>query len=173
MAAHNLDMRLVLALVFPVLAAAQDGKFEAEFNKRWTATRKLTIGVAEAMRADEYAFKPDPPSMNFGEQMLHIAWADYAFCSALKDEKMPDAKAPEGSAGKDVIVKYLADSWDYCTRQIGSVTDTQMNAIHSTPDGRLNGHELLLALYVHLAHHRGQAEIYLRIKGIAPPPYVY
>jgi uncharacterized damage-inducible protein DinB len=48
-----------------------------------------------------------------------------------------------------------------------------MNAIHSTPDGRLNGRELLLAAYVHLAHHRGQAEIYLRIKGIKPPPYVF
>jgi hypothetical protein len=25
--------------------------------------------------------------------------------------------------------------------------------------------------YVHIAHHRGQAEIYLRDKGIRPPPY--
>ena len=43
----------------------------------------------------------------------------------------------------------------------------------TSPDGRLNGREILLALYVHMAHHRGQAEVYLRIKGVAPPPYVF
>jgi uncharacterized damage-inducible protein DinB len=26
-------------------------------------------------------------------------------------------------------------------------------------------------MYVHVAHHRGQAEIYLRDKGIKPPSY--
>jgi len=26
-------------------------------------------------------------------------------------------------------------------------------------------------LLVHMAHHRGQAEVYLRLKGITPPPY--
>jgi hypothetical protein len=42
-----------------------------------------------------------------------------------------------------------------------------------SPDGRLNGRELMLALYVHVAHRRGQQEVYLRIKGIKPPPYVF
>jgi hypothetical protein len=36
------------------------------------------------------------------------------------------------------------------------------------PDGTLRGREILLALYVHVAHHRGQAEVYLRDKGINP-----
>ena len=35
--------------------------------------------------------------------------------------------------------------------------------------GRVNG--ILLAMYIHVAHHRGQAEIYLRDNGIKPPPY--
>jgi uncharacterized damage-inducible protein DinB len=48
-----------------------------------------------------------------------------------------------------------------------------MDRPHSSPDGRLNGRELLLAMYVHMAHHRGQQEVYLRIKGIAPPQYVF
>jgi uncharacterized damage-inducible protein DinB len=30
----------------------------------------------------------------------------------------------------------------------------------------------LLAMYVHVAHHRGQAETYLRVNGIKPPNYV-
>jgi len=27
-------------------------------------------------------------------------------------------------------------------------------------------------MYVHVAHHRGQAEVYLRDKGIKPPSYM-
>ena len=38
-------------------------------------------------------------------------------------------------------------------------------------DGKLPGRELLLAMFVHVAHHRGQAEIYLRNNGIVPPQY--
>ena len=149
---------------------AQDNKFPAEFAKRWTATRKLSVGVAEAMPPGEYPFKPDPPSMTFGEQMAHLAWANYAFCAALHDQKIPQIADPKEKPG---FVRLVADSFDYCSTQIASVTDAQMNSTHSTPDGTLNGRALLLALYVHLAHHRGQAEIYLRIKGIKPPAYVF
>ena len=35
----------------------------------------------------------------------------------------------------------------------------------------LPGRDVLLAMYIHVAHHRGQAEIYLRDKGIKPPAY--
>jgi len=166
-------MKYVILLICTVAGFAADGtqpNVAAEFGKRWTATRKMAVGVAEAMPESEYAFKPDPPSMSFGEQMAHIAWANYAFCAALKDEKRP---ALPDRSDRDGLIKLVADSMDYCSAQIATVTDAQMNSIHSTPDGKLNGRELLLALYVHLAHHRGQAEIYLRDKGIKPPPYVF
>jgi uncharacterized damage-inducible protein DinB len=52
-----------------------------------------------------------------------------------------------------------------------NLTEEQLNAPHNSPDGRLLGREILLAMYIHVAHHRGQAEIYLRDKGIKPPGY--
>jgi uncharacterized damage-inducible protein DinB len=54
---------------------------------------------------------------------------------------------------------------------IPNLTDQQLSQAHDSPDGRLPGREILLAMYVHVAHHRGQAEIYLRDKGIRPPSY--
>jgi len=166
-------MKYLVPLLFTFTAMSQDvapPNYAAEFAKRWTATRKMAVGVAEAMPPNEYAFQPDPPSMNFGEQMVHIAAINYAFCAALKDVEPPALPHP---AEKANIVQFIGDSFDYCTEQIAGVTNAQMNSTHSTPDGQLNGRELLLALYVHMAHHRGQAEIYLRIKGIKPPPYVF
>jgi uncharacterized damage-inducible protein DinB len=54
---------------------------------------------------------------------------------------------------------------------ISSLSEEQLRKTHSSPDGQLPGREVLLAMFIHVAHHRGQAEIYLRDKGIKPPPY--
>jgi uncharacterized damage-inducible protein DinB len=68
-------------------------------------------------------------------------------------------------------VKFLGDSFDYCSATISKLTEDDLNKIHNSPDGKLPGREVLLAMYIHVAHHRGQAEIYLRDKGIKPPQY--
>jgi len=166
-------MKPLILISLALLAStsyAADSKFAEEFGKRWAKTRPLAIGVAEAMPPVQYAFRPDPGSMSFAEQVAHVAQTNYAFCAGLKDTAPPPD--PSG-ADKDALVKFLTDSFDYCSTAIESITAEQMDRPHSSPDGRLNGRELLLALYVHLAHHRGQEEVYLRIKGIKPPQYVF
>ena len=38
------------------------------------------------------------------------------------------------------------------------------------PEGRqMSAFEVLWSYFTHTAHHRGQAEVYLRVKGIKPP----
>jgi uncharacterized damage-inducible protein DinB len=72
---------------------------------------------------------------------------------------------------RDAIVKFLSSSFEYCSAVIPSLGDDQISKDHGSPDGRMPGRKVLLALYVHVAHHRGQAEVYLRDKGIVPPSY--
>jgi|SRR5579864_1210121 len=161
---------LTLAALLAATSYAADSKFAEEFGKRWARTRPLTIGVAQAMPPVQYEFRPDPGSMSFAEQIAHIAQINYAFCAGLKDTAPPPMPS---ATDKDALIIFLGDSFDYCSATIAAVTPEQMDRPHSSPDGRLNGRELLLALYVHLAHHRGQEEVYLRIKGIKPPQYVF
>jgi uncharacterized damage-inducible protein DinB len=139
-----------------------------EYSKHFGALSKLSVSVAEAMPDDQYGFRPHPESMNFGELMAHIATTNYQFCAGLKDTKVPAMPSPHDKEG---YIKFLSDSFDYCSGVISSMTDAEMNALHDSPDGRMPGKEVLLAMYVHVAHHRGQAEIYLRDKGIKPPGY--
>jgi uncharacterized damage-inducible protein DinB len=157
-------------VLFAATSYASDSKFAEEFGTRWAKTRTMAIGVAEAMPPVQYAFRPDPGSMSFAEQIAHVVRTNYAFCAGLKDTASPSKLS---ATDKDDLVKALADSFDYCSAAITTVNAEQMDRPHASPDGRLNGRELLLALYVHLAHHRGQQEVYLRIKGIEPPPYVF
>jgi len=127
-----------------------------------------TIAVAEAMPPDKYSFRPHPESMTFAALMSHIATTNFQFGAGLKDSSTPALPSP---ADKPATVKFLRDSFDYCSAIISALTEAQLNSPHDSPDGRLLGREILLALYVHVAHHRGQAEIYLRDKGIKPPSY--
>ena len=158
---------IVFAVLMPLLPIAADPA--AEYSAHFGALSKLSIAVAQAMPSDQYGFRPHPDSMNFGQLMSHIAITNYQFCAGLKDSDPPALPSP---TDKDGIVKLLTDSFDYCSAVITNLTGEQLSKTHNSPDGRLTGREALLAMYVHVAHHRGQAEIYLRDKGIKPPSYV-
>jgi len=140
----------------------------AEYSKHFDALGKFSVAVAQAMPPEQYAFRPHPESMTFGQLMAHIATTNYQFCAGLKDSETPGLPSP---AAKDAVVKFLTDSFEYCSGAITNLTNEQLDKVHNSPDGRLPGREVLLAMYIHVAHHRGQAEIYLRDNGIKPPPY--
>ena len=164
-------MQLKMTLAFVALAAAPifADDFGKEFAKHWLIAKDLTIAVADAMPAADYAFKPNPEEMSFGEQMVHIAGANYSYCSRLSGAKSPFAK-PEKS-DQPTAVKLLGESFDYCATQVGNIKDfdTQMG-----PEGKKIGvREIMLGALMHMAHHRGQAEVYLRVKGVKPPAYKF
>ena len=158
---------LALTLCPLTICAASEAP-AGEYARHFDALSKLSVAVAEAMPADQYGFRPHPESMTFGELMAHIATTNYMFCAGLKDAATPALPSP---SEKDGFVKFLSESFAYCSDVIPALTEEQLSKVHSSPDGRLPGRDILLAMYVHVAHHRGQAEIYLRDKGIKPPPY--
>ncbi|MBZ5597745.1 MAG: DinB family protein [Acidobacteriia bacterium] len=163
----------VLAVLLPLLllpanAGGASASAAGEYSNHFGALGELSVAVAQAMPPDQYAFRPHPESMDFGQLMSHIATTNYQFCAGLKDSDPPALPSP---TDKDGVVKFLSDSFAYCSAVIPSLTAEQLNKTHNSPDGRLLGREILLAMYIHVAHHRGQAEIYLRDKGIRPPSY--
>ncbi len=162
-----------LATILSVLSltvASATASPAGEYDKHFPALSQLSIAVAKAMPADQYSFRPHPESMTFGELMIHIASTNFAFCAGLKDSDPPAAASPTAT-NRDAVVKFLSESFSYCSETIPGLTEAQLEQVHNSPDGRLPGCEILLAMYVHVAHHRGQAEIYLRDKGIKPPSY--
>jgi uncharacterized damage-inducible protein DinB len=161
------------AVVFGILllcagAVAAPTSAAGEYALHFGALGKMSIAVAQTMPAQKYGFRPHPESMTFGELLSHIARTNYHFCAGLMDSDPPAMPTVDG---KEAVVKFLSDSFDYCSAAIPGLTEVQLGKTHNSPDGRLSGREILLAMYIHVAHHRGQAEIYLRDEGIKPPPY--
>ena len=164
-------MKLQVTLALAALAAAPlfAADFGQEFAKHWAIAKDLTIAVANTMPADGYDFKPNPEEMSFGEQMVHIAGGNYSYCARMSGEKSPFAK-PEKS-DRPTAIDQLTKSFDYCAAAVGGIKnfDSMMG-----PEGKQIGvREVMLGALGHMAHHRGQAEVYLRVKGLKPPAYKF
>jgi hypothetical protein len=146
--------------------------------KHWKTTEEFTLAVAQAMPADGYGFKPVPEELSFGQLMVQIAAANVGACAnasaipappvperlsaALKDEKV--------EVSKDAAMKFLTDTFEFCNRAVDSMTPEKMDAVVGRTR-KMTGFEWMWAYFTHTAHHRGQAEVYLRVKGIKPPDY--
>jgi uncharacterized damage-inducible protein DinB len=162
-----------LALAAPVFAA-DDG---AMFARHWQTSKEFTLAVAEAMPAADYNFKPNDEEMSFGKVMAHIAINNiraFATVSGLKALDTPEKiaaafKDPKGVFDKESDIQFLRDSFDFCIKALAEITPEKADTMFGPASGR----ERLWSCFTHTAHHRGQAEVYLRIKNIKPPDYKF
>jgi uncharacterized damage-inducible protein DinB len=148
---------------------AEDNPLLSTLAAHWKTSKEFTLAVADQMPAESYNFKPNPEQMSFGEQMSHIAGANAYFFSLMTTGK-PRMDKP-ANMEKATVMKTLADSFDYCAKILPTLTPEQLHKIYDTPDGKLSGFEIVLFSLEHTTHHRGQTEVYLRVKGIKPADY--
>ena len=135
------------------------------------------LGVAEAMPEDKYSFIPTAGKFDdvrsFGEQVKHVACAQFAFFNEFEG-KQPPADCEKGGDNpaktKAELLKYLKDSFDYSNRVLAT-----LNAKNSMDrvEGRYAGPNTKLGISVvavwHITDHYGQIVEYLRMNGIVPP----
>jgi uncharacterized damage-inducible protein DinB len=135
------------------------------------------LGLAEAMPEDKYSFIPTVGKFDgvrsFGEQVKHVACAQFAFFNEFEGKKPPDDCEKGGhdpAKTKAELIKYLKDSFDYSNRVLATLT--AKNALERV-EGRYGGPNTKLGISViavwHITDHYGQLVEYLRLNGIVPP----
>ena len=157
------------ALVLP--AMAQGGGVTSLLADHWKTSKKYVIALAEQMPPGDYAFKPNPAEMSFGEQMAHIAGSNAYFFATLSGQKDPIAKP--ANFDKPAVLKMLNDSFDFCIAALEGLEPTRLHETFDAEGGKMTGMELLLFAVDHTAHHRGQTIVYLRAKNIKPTEYQF
>jgi len=120
---------LITILFLAANAAAAPPDAAGEYFKHFATLSKLSVAVAQAMPPEKYSFRPHPDSMNFGELISHIAKTNYQFCAGLKDSAPP---AFPSAMDKGGIVKFLSDSFEYCSAVIPSLSNEQMDQTRRT-----------------------------------------
>jgi len=74
---------------------------------------------------------------------------------------------------KETAIAFMRDSFDFCNKAVASMTQERLDQVVGPPARHMTSFEWLWAYFTHTAHHRGQAEVYLRVKGIKPPDYTF
>jgi uncharacterized damage-inducible protein DinB len=135
------------------------------------------LGVAEAMPDDKYSYIPTGGNFDgvrsFGEQVKHVACAQFAFFNEFEGKKPPDDCEKGGhdpAKTKAELTKYLKASFDYSNRVLARLTAN--NALDRV-EGRYAGPNTKMGISVvavwHITDHYGQLVAYLRLNGIVPP----
>jgi hypothetical protein len=171
--------KILLTLALAIPAFSQTSIKDA-LAKHWKVTGDFTIAVAKLMPADQYGFRPVPVELSFGQLMVQIAAANVGACATASGMTRPATPAKLAAALKDEKIdvnkeealKFLFDTFEFCNQAVASMTPEKLDAVVGTTR-KMTGFEWLWAYFTHTAHHRGQAEVYLRIKGIQPPDYVF
>lgn len=175
-------LKFTLLLLAAALAAPAQTEMTDVLAHHWKTSGEFTLAVAASMPADGYTFRPSPEEMNFGQLMAHIAAANNNACSLASGlpRVEPSAKIAEWmkaqqktDVDKAAAMDFLRDTFALCEKAAAAMTPERLHAVQGPPARHLTGFEWLWSYFTHTAHHRGQAEVYLRVKGIKPPGYQF
>jgi uncharacterized damage-inducible protein DinB len=143
----------------------------------FTMIERSFLSLAEAMPAEKYGFKPAEgefkEARTFGEQVKHVACANFAFFNEIEKEEPPADCAsgrPSPAATKAELLTYLRESFDYAQRVLRTMTSANALDPAGGPYGGQSTRLGLTTLAVwHASDHYGQLVVYLRLNGIVPP----
>jgi hypothetical protein len=143
----------------------------------FTMIERSFVGLADAMPADKYGFKPTSGEFTdvrtFGEQVKHVACANFAFFNEVEKKTPPehcDSGGPSPANTKAELIAYLRESFTYATGVLRAMTPANALDAAGGPYGGQSTRLGLATLAIwHASDHYGQLVIYLRMNGIVPP----
>jgi uncharacterized damage-inducible protein DinB len=181
-------MAFVVVIVHALCAAAyaqtSDGGFDKALSPSLAASAKAMHATirrdiaeaAEAMPAEDFAFKPTPEIRSFAQLVGHVINANFFFCSQAKAAAMPATTNFERVADKAALIKGLTDALAYCDAVYDSTTDADFNQAvilngfpGMNPKTTTSRGAVLMFNTTHNNEHYGNIVVYLRLKGKLPP----
>ena len=135
------------------------------------------LGVAEAMPEEKYSYIPTQGNFegvrSFGEQVKHVACAQFAFFNEIEGKTPPEhceKGGPQKAKTKAELLQYLRDSFAYGDKVLATITAQnaaeRVEGPYAGPNTKLG---LAAAALWHITNHFGQLVVYLRLNGIVPP----
>jgi uncharacterized damage-inducible protein DinB len=142
----------------------------------WTRARDYTKEYLDAMPEEGVNFKPTPEVRSFAEQMLHLATANFMFSSTAAGTSNPydprqgkNLEKMDEFKTKAALTKVVLESYDFAINAIKGMDVKKMDEQVKFFSFELTRVACLNKGFEHQTHHRGQATIYLRMKGVKPP----
>lgn len=140
----------------------------------WERAKAYTQAYLDASTDEVINFKPTAEMRTFGQQMLHLAEANYGMGSIATGKTSPVTwgalEKSDQYKTKATLTKAVIDSYDFVIAAAKELNEQKMTEKIKVFDKFEMTREVgLTKTFEHQTHHRGQTTVYLRLKGITPP----
>lgn len=134
--------------------------------------QKKFVGLAGAMPAEKYTWRPGDGARSISELFLHISAANYNILTMIGATPNPSTQQKDfekSTTDKAKIVEQLNQSFSHAI----SVVQGMSNADFAKPEKKLgpdaNDGDAVYLLVTHAHEHLGQSIAYARMNGVVPP----
>lgn len=135
---------------------------------KWENNKTYTLAVLEAMPEEHYDFQPTEDVKSFKEQAAHIV---NSFNFQMDFIGYPNL-AKVDKTSKATVIESYTKVFDVIIAHIKTLDAKTLQEEIKPFYGTSTKSRMLNLMDNHLAHHRGQLTIYLRLKGVKPPKYM-
>jgi uncharacterized damage-inducible protein DinB len=142
----------------------------------YMGNRNNIVRTAEKMPEENYGMRPgaQPEVRTFAQQVSHVAFYNFLWCSQAKGEKNPNPGNLDKLTSKAEIMKVLNDAFTYCDSAYAALTDASgAEVIDITQENGRQTRNLRMGLltlnYGHNNEIYGSMVVYLRMKNLVPP----
>jgi uncharacterized damage-inducible protein DinB len=139
----------------------------------WERAKAYTQEYLNASTDDVINFKPTAEMRTFGQQMLHLAEANYGLASAATGKASPITwgalEKSDQYKTKAAVTKAVMESYDFVIAGAKEMNEQKMSEMVKVFNFDMSREVALSKVFEHQTHHRGQTTVYLRLKGITPP----
>ena len=156
----------------PVEAEPASPAYRDEALARLSSIEEKVVGLAEAVPAESYTWRPGEGVRSVSEVYLHIAAANYGIPNNF-GTPAPEGFSFEGydtqTTDKDEIVPKVKESFAHIRGAI-----EKLSAEQSEEDVKMFGQDMTMRQAVwasleHLSEHLGQSIAYARVNKVEPP----
>src|SRR5690349_20412085 len=140
----------------------------------WERAKAYTLEYLNAVTEEAIVFKPTNEMRTLGQQMLHLAEANYGFASTASGKASPVSfgqleKASDNYKSKEALTKAVMDSYDFMISALKGTDASRMEeSIKMFNRFDMTREVAFQKAFEHQTHHRGQTTVYLRLKGVKP-----
>lgn len=140
----------------------------------WERAKAYSLEYIDAMPEDGITYKPNVEVRSFAQQYLHMAQGNIGLVgNATGAQRIYSSVNLEQEAkfhNKSELKRVTAEVYDWCIDAVKNMDISKADEIIEAGSFKISRVEWLKKAFEHQTHHRGQTTIYLRMKGIAPPP---
>lgn len=149
-----------------------DEMIKAHMIADWERAKAYTKEYLDAMPEEGMGFKPTPDIRSFAEQMLHMSQGTIGLIvsgtgatpifQGKSLEKMDELKT------KSALTQVVMQAYDFAIGSIRNLDASKLSNVVKRGNYEVTQYGWLNKAFEHQTHHRAQATIYLRLKGIKP-----